>query len=71
MWTMLEVKIVESVKVPCPLLKRDIAEGYCYDINAFLNRWVTNAVLDDADVGVIDRDKSCAVCDACSFNVFE
>ena len=64
------LSIVESRKVSCPLLQKPIAEGYCYDISAFLGRLVTADVLLEEDKDTVRRGISDVICDACEFNVF-
>ena len=59
-----ELEIVESVMIDCPLLKRKIATGYCYEIVSVVSKMVKPDILDDE----IDRDKAYEICCKCELN---
>ena len=55
---------MEAKEFKCPLLKRNIDEGYCYDINMVRIGIAKENMLDDH----IDKDKANEICENCKFN---
>ena len=56
-------RIVEDVnkKFYCPLLKKDIYMGYCYDINMVVFGFIKPSFIDN----VVDREMGRPVCEKC------
>lgn len=51
-------------KFKCPLLKRVIDDGYCYDINMVIGNLVKPTVLEDK----INKKEAKLICGNCEFN---
>ncbi len=56
----------EEVKIYCPLLKKDISEGYCYEINSARLRHVESSILDDV-ISQDDMENCCVNCKYCLY----
>jgi hypothetical protein len=48
----------------CPLLNKEIDDGYCYDINMVISNIAKPSILDDK----IDKEKAKCICEKCEFN---
>lgn len=53
--------------IQCPLLKRDIFDAYCYDINMVRTRQMKPSILEDK----IDMKAAEEFCPKCKFLPFE
>ena len=58
------VAIVENVLVDCPLFGRQIATGYCYDVNMVIGGFIKPDILND----VFDSGAADITCKQCKFN---
>jgi len=58
------IEIVEGVFEYCPLIKEDICEGYCYDVQMVRSKMIKESILDFP----FDREKADKLCKECSFN---
>jgi len=56
----------EEVKIYCPLLKKDISEGYCYEINSVRLKYLESSLLDDV-ISHEDMQKFCINCKYCLY----
>lgn len=50
--------------IDCPLLKRKIYEGYCYEINSVRKKYVKPSILEDT-ISRDDMEKFCPTCKFC------
>lgn len=51
-------------KFKCPLLKRIIDEGYCYDINMIRTNMMKENIIEDK----INKKKATKICSNCKYN---
>ena len=57
-------RIVKDVMVYCPFLKKEIAEGYCCEINHVVIGWLKPDAVEDK----IDKKTAEQFCDKCENN---
>jgi len=48
----------------CPLLNREIDQGYCYDITMVAYGFIKPEILEDK----LNRDEAKKICDICCYN---
>ena len=51
----------------CPLLKKEIDESYCYEINSVRRKYVKPSILGDT-ISREDMTKFCPTCEHCPFS---
>lgn len=60
----MEIKRNMESRFACPLLKKVIDDGYCYDINMVVGNLIKPTVLKDE----INKNEAIEICNSCEFN---